>query len=103
MPISSNGFHVAQAFASLNTWRATGYWYLHVTSHRDAYMYIGLVSLIIGAASMATGKTLVRFRGLVSRDEEPKLFLRSVVMWFILGFFFVGLSLVGFYLYANRN
>jgi hypothetical protein len=79
------------------------YWFLYLTSRRDVSMYIGLGSMLIGAVSMLTGKTPMQFRGLVSRDEEPKLFMRCVVTWFILGLLSVGLSLVGFYLYANRN
>jgi hypothetical protein len=79
------------------------YWFLYLPGRRDVSMYIGLGWMLIGAVSMLTGKTPVVFHGLVSRDEEPKRFLRSVVAWFILGFLFVGLSLVGFYLYAKRN
>jgi hypothetical protein len=80
-----------------------GYWFLYLTSRRYVSMYIGLASLFIAAVSMLTGKTPERFHGLVSRDEEPKRFRAHVVTWFILGLFFVGLSLVAFYLYGNRN
>jgi hypothetical protein len=80
-----------------------GYWLSYLTSRRYVSMYVGLGSLLIGAVSMPTGKTPVRFRGLVSRDEDPKGFRASVVAWFILGFFFIGLSLVSFYLYGNPN
>jgi len=79
------------------------HWITFLTSRRDVSMYIGLVSLIIAAVSMHTGKTLERFRGLVSRDEEPKRFRRNVVGYAIVGFIFIGLSLVGFYLCRNRN
>ena len=79
------------------------YWITYLTSRRDVSMYIGLVSLLIAAVSMHTGKTLERHRGLVSREEEPKRFRRNVVGYAVIGFIFIGLSLVGFYLYANRN
>jgi Na+/proline symporter len=75
-------------------------WFLLLPSRRYAYMFIGLGCLLIAAVSMATGKTLQRFYGLVSRDEEPKRFRRNVVGYFIMGLFFVGLSLLAFYLYG---
>jgi hypothetical protein len=77
-----------------------GHWFLLLPSRRYAYMFIGLGCLLIAAVSMATGKTLQRFYGLVSRDEEPKRFRRNVVGYFIMGLFFVGLSLIAFYLYG---
>jgi hypothetical protein len=80
-----------------------GHWFLCLPSRRYAYMFIGLGLLLIAAVSMATGKTLVRYGGLVSRDEEPKRFRQNVVAYFIGGLFFVGLSLIAFYLYGNRH
>jgi Na+/proline symporter len=80
-----------------------GHWFLLLPSRRYAYMFIGLGCLLIAAVSMATGKTVQRFYGLVSRDEEPKRFLRNVVSFLIMGLFFIGLSLIAFYLYGNRN
>jgi hypothetical protein len=75
-----------------------GHWFLLLPSRRYAYMFIGLGCLLIAAVSMLTGKTPVRFHGLVSRDEEAKRFREAVVAYFIGGLFFIGLSLVGFYL-----
>jgi hypothetical protein len=80
-----------------------GYWFSYLTSRRYVCMYIGLASLLIAAVSMLTGKTPERFHGLVSRNEEPKRFREGVVTWFILGLFFIGLSLIAFYLYGNPN
>jgi uncharacterized membrane protein YfcA len=77
-----------------------GYWLSYLTSRRYASMYIGLVLLLIVAVAMLTGKIPERYRGLVSRDEEPKRFRRDVVTCLILGLFFIGLSLVSFYLYG---
>jgi hypothetical protein len=63
-------------------------------------MYMGLVLLLIVAVAMLTWKIPVRSRGLVSRDEEPKSFRANVVTCLILGLFFIGFSLVSFYLYG---
>ena len=77
-----------------------GHWLSYLTSRRYASMYIGLVLLLIVAVAMLTGKIPERFHGLVSRDEEPKRFRRDVVTCLILGLFFIGLSLIAFYLYG---
>jgi hypothetical protein len=80
-----------------------GYWLSFLISRRYVCMYIGLVFLLIVAVAMLTGKVPVRHRGLVSRDEEPKRFRENVVTCLILGLFFIGVSLVGFYLCGNPN
>jgi Na+/proline symporter len=77
-----------------------GHWLLLLSSRRYAYMFIGLGCWLIAAVSMAAGKTLERFYGVVSRDQEPKRFRRNVVGYFIVGLFFVGLSLIAFYLHG---
>ena len=80
-----------------------GYWFSYLTSRRYVCLYIGLALLPIAALSMITGKTLERYHGLVSRDEEPKRFGEDIVIFLILGLFFIGISLVAFYLYGNPN
>jgi hypothetical protein len=102
-PFFGKLIHVAQALASLRIWRTMGYWLSYLTSRRYVCMYVGLGSLLIAAVSMLTGKTLERYSGLVSRDEEPKRFRRNVVGFLIVGLFFIGLSLIAFYLYGNPN
>lgn len=80
-----------------------GYWFLYLTSRRYVSMYIGLALLFIAAVSTLTGKTLERYHGIVSRDEDPKRFRGDVVTCLILGLLFISLSLVSFCLYANPN
>jgi hypothetical protein len=62
-----------------------GHWLLLLPRRRYAYMFIGLGCWLFAAVSMATGKTLQRFYGVVSRDEEPKRFRQNVVAYFIIG------------------
>jgi hypothetical protein len=80
-----------------------GYWFSYLTSRRYVCLYIGLACLLIAAVSVLTGKTLERYHGLVSRDEEPKRFWGDIVTYLIAGLIFIGLSLVAFYLYENPN
>ena len=77
-----------------------GHWLILPPSRRYAYMFIGLGCWLIAAVSMAMGETLERFYGVVSRDEEPKRFRRNVLGYFIMGLFFVGLSLIAFYFHG---
>lgn len=80
-----------------------GYWFSYLTSRRYVSLYIGLALLLIVAVSTLTGKIPERYHGFVSRDKEPKRFWEDVVTCLILGLFFIGLSLVAFYLYGNPN
>jgi hypothetical protein len=79
------------------------YWFSYLTSRRYVCLYVGLALLLIAAVSTLTGKVPERYHGLVSRDKEPKPFWEDVVTCLILGLFFIGLSLVAFYLYGNPN
>lgn len=79
------------------------YWLLYLTSRRYVSMYIGLACVLIAAVSVLTGKTLERYHGVVSRDEDPKRFRGDILTYVAMGLFFIGLSLISFYLYANSN
>ena len=80
-----------------------GYWFSYLTSGRYVCLYIGLALLLIAAVSTLTGKVPERYHGLVSRDKEPKRFRGDVVTCLILGLFFLGLSLLAFYLSGHPN
>jgi len=47
--------------------------------------------------SIITGRTLVKYQGIVSRADDSKTFWGSVVVDFLLG-----LVLLGLYLYTNN-
>jgi len=70
--------------------------YLIDAQHR--FLLIGMVVLIVTAVFVLTGETLERYRGVVSRAEEPKRFWLDVSLYFVVGLFFIGL-----YLYQNPH
>ena len=72
--------------------------YFSYLMDRRLFLLIGVFLLVAAAAFLLTGKTLERYGRFMSRAEDPKRFWWDVVMWFLIGFFFIGL-----YLYQNSN
>ena len=56
-------------------------------------LVIGLVFTAVVVISILTGRTLVKYQGIVSRADDPKTFWGSVVVDFILALVFLGLYL----------
>jgi len=77
-------------------WDIDRYSYLLDKQHR--ILLIGIVLLVMTAVFTLSGETLERYHGIVSRAEEPKRFWWDVVVYFLLGLFFIGL-----YWYQNSN
>ncbi len=71
------------------------YWYHYFAVRRDVELYLGLGSIAFALISIATGKTLVRFQGVVSRAEDPKGFRENVAAACAIGAIFLGLFLFG--------
>ena len=63
------------------------------TAYRDRLQH-----LVMTAVFTLSGETLERYHGIVYRAKEPKRFWWDVVLYFIMGLFFIGL-----YLYQNSN
>jgi hypothetical protein len=72
-----------------------GYWYRYLAARHDTFLYLGLFCLGAALISALTGKTIVKFRGIVSRDKEPKDFWQNVVV--ILG---MGVALIGLFIFG---
>jgi uncharacterized membrane protein YfcA len=63
----------------------------YLIDRQHLFLLIGILLLIMTAVFTLTGETLERGRGFVYRAEEPKRFWRDVVVYFLLGLFFIGL------------
>jgi hypothetical protein len=72
-----------------------GYWYGYLAARHDVFFYIGVVSIAAVLISALTGKTLVRFHGVVSKTEDPKGFWQAVIILFIMGAACIGLYTFG--------
>jgi hypothetical protein len=71
------------------------YWYQYFAARRDVELYLGLGLIAFALISTATGKTLVRFKGIVSRVEDPKGFWWDVAIVSAMGATLLGLFLFG--------
>jgi len=71
------------------------YWYQYFAARRDVELYLGLGSIAFSFISMVAGKTLVRFRGIVSRAEDPKGFWWNVAVVSAMGAILLSLFLFG--------
>jgi hypothetical protein len=71
------------------------YWYQYFAARRDVELYLGLGSIAFALISTATGKTLVKFQGIVSRVEDPKGFWWNVAVIGAMGAIFLGLFFFG--------
>jgi hypothetical protein len=71
------------------------YWYQYFAARRDVELYLGLGSIAFALISMATGKTLVKFQGIVSRAEDPRGFWGNVAVVCAMGAILLGLFLFG--------
>jgi hypothetical protein len=54
------------------------------------FLILGVISIIAAVVWISTGKVWVRFNGWVYRAKEPKWFWWQVVLYSIIGIFFIG-------------
>jgi len=71
------------------------YWREYIVARHSTLLVLGAAFIAMTLISMLTGKTLVKYRGIVSRAEDPKTFRDSIVADFV-----IGLVCFGLYLYA---
>ena len=71
------------------------YWYQYFAARHDVELYIGLFSIGFALISTITGKTLVKYQGIVSRAEDPKGFWLNIVVVGAMGAICLGLFLFG--------
>jgi hypothetical protein len=72
-----------------------GYWYKYLAARHDLDIEIGFSLLFAVLISLLTGKTLVKFRGIVSESEDPKTYWEAVIALLVLGGVFIGLYAFG--------
>ena len=56
-------------------------------------LILGIVLMVMALISTLTGRCLVKYRGIVSRADEPKTFWQTIALDCLLGLFFLGLYL----------
>lgn len=56
------------------------------------YLVIGTVVFFLALASASSGKTWGRFEGAIYSDKEPRRFWGTVIVYFLIGFCFIGYS-----------
>jgi hypothetical protein len=71
------------------------YWYQYFAARRDVELYLGLGLIAFAFISTITGKTLVKFQGIVSRAADPKGFWWNVAVVCAMGVIFLGLFIFG--------
>ena len=72
------------------------YWHEYFMARHHVDLVLGVILMAVVLISLLTGRTLVKYQGIVSRTDEPKTFWWSVVVDFLLG-----LVCFGFYLYTS--
>jgi len=72
-----------------------GYWYQYLAARHDFDIKFGFFLLCAVLISLLTGKTLVRFRGIVSESEDPKTYWEGVITYLVFGAVFIGLYAFG--------
>jgi hypothetical protein len=69
------------------------YWHGYLMARHHVSLVLGVVFMAVVPISILTGRTLVKYQGIVSRVDDPKTFWKSVVVDFLLGLVFLGLYL----------
>jgi hypothetical protein len=72
-----------------------GYWYKYLAARHDFDIKLGVFLLLAASISLLTGKTLVKYRGIVSESADPKTFWQSVIILLVFGIVFIGLYFFG--------
>ena len=69
------------------------YWRDYFMARHQISLTLGVVLLGVVIISTLSGKTLVKYRGMVSRADDPKSYWLSVAMDCILGVISIGIHL----------
>ena len=66
-------------------------WHAYLMARHHTDLVFGTVLMGVVFVSMLTGRSLVKYRGIVSRAKDPKTFWQSIALYFVLGLVFFGL------------
>lgn len=69
------------------------YWHAYLMARHDIFLILGSILLIMALISTLTGRCLVKYRGIVSRADHPKMFWQTIALYSLLGLFSLGLYL----------
>jgi hypothetical protein len=75
----------------------SSYWYEYLRARHDTFRDMGIVLIAATLISMVTGRTLVKYHGIVRRAENPKSFWQSVAVYCVLGLFCLELYFLTFH------
>jgi hypothetical protein len=67
------------------------YWRGYLMARHHVSLVLGVVLMAVVLISIITGRTLVKYQGIVSRADDPKTFWGSVIVDYLLGLVFLGL------------
>ena len=67
------------------------YWRGYFMARHHVFLVLGMVLEAGALISTLTGRTFVKYQGIVSRATDPKTFQDNVVFYYLFGFFFVAL------------
>ncbi len=67
------------------------YWHEYLLARHHTSLILGLVFLSMALISMLTGRCLVKYRGIVSRADDPKTFWQSIFVYWLLSLIFLAL------------
>ena len=65
------------------------YWRGYFMARHHVSLVIGIVLEAGALISTLTGRTFVKYQGIVSRAKDPKTFQDNVVFYYLFGFFFL--------------
>ena len=69
------------------------YWHGYLKARHHVFLIMAIVLMVMALISMLTGRCLVKYRGIVSRADEPDTFRQTIVLDSVLGLIFLGLFL----------
>jgi len=69
------------------------YWHRYLMARHQVFMWMGIVLVAMTVIFTLTGQCLVKYRGIVSRAEDPKTFWQNIALYFVLGLICLGLYL----------
>jgi hypothetical protein len=72
------------------------YWHGYLMARHHVFLVMGTVLMAMVLFFTLTGRCLVKYRGIVSRAEDPKEFWENIAVYSVLG-----LVCFGLYLYTS--
>jgi hypothetical protein len=72
------------------------YWHGYLMARHHVFLVMGIVLMSMTLIFTLTGKCLVKYKGIVSRANDPKTFWQNIAVYCVLGLLCLGLYLYTF-------